>query len=303
MGLMPKLHMFLPGALGDLLIDLPIAGYYRDVLGYNEIFWPIHKKLYPTMSACAPWINWYPLPFEPTIELGLSWEKYFVECGLPNFLVPTEENTTFLDITHLHPVPNEADMHLKFDQWRYHLANVPFIYKWKLGEYITRYPDQEQEVIQKLTTPGVPYVVTHTVGSSTRMTLDLSNLTAQGIQVIEIVPGVTPNAVNWLGLIEGAEALYMYDSSFANLVDQMQITVPKLFFRRSAWQMTPVMGMNWEFRGAPPDIIEQLEADYKKQGFPEDYYRFQLDNMRKEKETRERCLREKYGYELTGFGN
>jgi len=136
---------------------------------------------------------------------------------------------------------------LKFDQYKYAKAGVPFLRKWTLANYITRNAEAEAVLKQQVVPKGVPYVVTHLKGSTAQVTLDLSDIEAQGVSIVEIREGVTDNALDWLGVIEAAEAVYMIDSVYSNLVDQLGFAVEKTFIRRSKMDLTPVLGGDWQY--------------------------------------------------------
>ena len=287
-----KLNLFMPRCLGDIVIALPIAGYYRDA-GLS-VTWPIDRPFYPTAKAAAPWVNWVPYNHEAAFPGETNVELY-ERNGLSGFF--EEPGAIVAQIFNVDYEPHETDMHMKFDQFRYNVAKVPFLFKWKLAEYVTRYPEQEAELKAKVVKSD-RYIVTHTKGSTATLTLNTSDLEAQGFQVIEIVPGLTENAFNWLGVIESAAHCHMFDSSFANIIDQMQLTVPKTFYRRSLWKMTPVMAMNWNFGPAPVDIIEQVKADHvrrrvdplESKEFVELYHRIQAN--------RHNFMRKTMGYRI-----
>jgi hypothetical protein len=94
------------------------------------------------------------------------------------------------------------------------------------------------------------YIVTHLQGSDKSVDLDFSQVDPS-IQIIRIEPGITDNALNWLKVIEGAEALFLIDSVYANLVDQLNIAVEKTFIRRSKMDLTPVLGGDWQYMSPP----------------------------------------------------
>jgi hypothetical protein len=79
------------------------------------------------------------------------------------------------------------------------------------------------------------------------MNLDFSEAEAAGYQVVNIRAGVTDNIVNWLKVIEGAEELYLIDSSISNLVDGLDIHRNKWFIRRSKMDLTPVLLSDWQY--------------------------------------------------------
>ena len=279
------MNILLTGGLGDIVIALPIAHQFHKS-GY-EIFWPILPRFAPTCKAAAPWVNWFSLPIEPDERNPMSWDAFFTKCGLPDFC----KSEDFLNLMDIIPNRDETDMHLKFDQHRYAKAGLPFLMKWELADCITRYPEQEAELKAKMVPLDAPYVVTHLQGSSSKMTVDLSEVVAAGGRVVNIEPGLTDNVFNWLGVLEGAEVLYMYDSVFANIVDQMRLPNPKIFYRRSEMQLTPVMGMNWIFRGGPTDWVEQTEQEFIGRGYNASQYGPRLRELKKMRSDREALLR------------
>ena len=279
-------RILLTGGLGDIVIALPIAHHFYQQ--GHEILWPILPRFAPTCKAAAPWVNWFVVPVEPDEHKPMSWLDYFTLCGLPEFCRLDEDFLNLMDIT---PNRNETDMHLKFDQHRYAKAGLPFLMKWNLADCITRYHDQEKALKEKVVTPGVPYVVAHLQGSSSKRDVDFEDIEAAGGKVVIIEPGLTDNVFNWLTVLEDADVLYMYDSVFANIVDQMKLTNPKIFYRRSEMQMTPVMGMNWVFQGGPTDWVEQTEKEFIGLGYNASQYGPRLRELKKIRENREALLR------------
>ena len=284
---MKQVNIFLPDALGDLFISLPIAGHYRDT-GY-QVNWAISKNHMSTMTQCAPWVNWIPLDKHPICPNAFQWDKFMDEHGAPGFL--TDPEALIVNLYYPMPQLNETDMTLKFDQYRYAHVNLPFFKKWQLTKYFTRDRDAELKLFAALVKQP-NYVVMHSTGSNVHVDLSREKqlLEEQGLQVIEIVPGLTDNAVNWLSIIEGASSLFMIDSCFANLVDQMQITIPKVFYRRSDWRYTPVLGMNWVYGSAPDNIFDQLRADYRAKGLPLDSFEDAIDQAEIMKRRRQRMM-------------
>jgi len=227
--------------LGDLFIALPIAGWYRDQ-GYT-IHWAICEEFLPTMMAAAPWVHWKGLKTDPQGRFFYDMAMIFLRYNV------LEENIINLyQFLSSRPQDSNPDTFpiLKFDQYKYAQAGVPFLHKWRLGDYITRDLRAEAELRSRVVKKP-RWVVTHLKGSSAEVTLDLSQVEAEGVQVIEILEGVTDRALDWLGVIEGAEAVYMIDSVYSNLVDQLQLEVDKTFIRRSKMDLTPVLGSAWHY--------------------------------------------------------
>jgi len=229
--------------LGDLFIALPIAGWYRDQ-GYS-VYWPICEEFLPTMSQCAPWVHWLPIKTDPR-------GAYFYDKPIVALKYNVEQDDIINLMQFLSSRPQDSDPDifpiLKFDQYKYARAGVPFLHKWRLGDYLVRDPVAEQ-ALKRAVGPGddKPYIVAHLEGSTAKASLDFSEAEAAGYSVVYITEGITENAVNWLGVIEGASELYLIDSCFSNLVDQLGITVPKVFLRRSKMDLTPVLGGDWTY--------------------------------------------------------
>jgi hypothetical protein len=123
---------------------------------------------------------------------------------------------------------------------------VPFKSKQRLGECIQRDPAAEAAVYEQVVKQS-KYIVVHSEGSDRSLTLDWSDAESQGYQVVHIREGVTDNVVNWLKVIEGAESLYLLDSSVSNLVDGLDIHRDKWFIRRSKMDLTPVLLSDWNY--------------------------------------------------------
>ena len=228
--------------LGDLFIALPIAGYYKDQ-GYS-VYWPICEEFLPTMSQCAPWVHWLPLKTDPR-------GAYFYDRPMVALKYNVEPDQIINLMQYLSSRPQDSDPDifpiLKFDQYKYAKAGVPFLHKWQLSKYLVRDPVAESALKRLVCPEDKPYIVAHLEGSTARAELDFSEAEAAGYHVVYIKEGIAPNAVDWLGVIEGAEELFLIDSCFSNLVDQLDIPVSKTFIRRSKMDLTPVLGSDWGY--------------------------------------------------------
>jgi hypothetical protein len=194
------------------------------------------------MTACAPWVEWIGIKTDPqghffyrTAEANLVHRGCEEIICLYQFL----SNMPELSDPDLFPI-------LKFDQYKYAVAGVPFKHKQRLGQCITRDPVAESAVYRQVVTQS-QYIVVHTEGSDRTLNLDWSDAESQGYQVVHIQEGVTDNLVNWLSVIEGAESLYLLDSSVSNLVDGLDIHRDKWFIRRSKMDLTPVLLSDWNY--------------------------------------------------------
>jgi hypothetical protein len=229
-----KLGLIQSRGLGDLVIALPIAGYYHKQ-GW-EVLWPIAEEFIPSMTRAAPWVKWIPLkvdqgPFfydEPMKRL-----KNF-KCDEIICLYQALTGHNFHDEKYF--------QYTKFDQYKYIKTGVPFLEKWKLAEYITRDLAREQALYDRLVS-NPNYVVTHLKGSDVVATYD-DSIIPQGWQVINI-DEQTDCIWDWLTIIEQAQSLIMVDSVFSNIVDQLGIGEDRYFIQRSHIGLTPVLGQDW----------------------------------------------------------
>jgi hypothetical protein len=222
--------------LGDLIIALPIAGHYRDQ-GW-EVDWPICEQFMPSMQQAAPWVKWIPIPVDPQ-------GQFFYDvpmARLKNF--KCDEIICLYQHLTGHEFSSERYFQAtKFDQYKYIRAEIPFVQKWQLAQYITRDPMREQAVRDRVVTNS-DYVVTHLQGSDHRATYD-PGIIPKGWQVIEITEQPNILLLDWLSVIEGAQSIIMVDSVYANLVDQLGLGDDRYFIQRSHVGLTPVLGQHW----------------------------------------------------------
>lgn len=227
--------------LGDILIALPIARYYWEQ--GDEIHWPICEEFLPSFQDSVPWVNWYGIPTD-------SKGEFFVDAPLRVFREQGVDPAAALYLYHyLNTQPQmtspELFSILKFDQYKYARAGVPFLRKWTLGDCIVRNSEREVSFKQRLNLPPV-YNLAHLQGSS--YSVDLAAVGAlldPAVAIIEIKP-LSDNIFDWLSVIEGADHVICVDSVYANMIDQLELQGPKLhWLRRSPWDLTPVLGSAW----------------------------------------------------------
>lgn len=231
-----KLGLIQSRGLGDLVISLPIANFYRKQ-GW-DIYWPICEPFMGSMTQGAPWVKWIPLPVDPR---GAFFYDTAIE-RLRNFRV--DETICLYQALTGHPEFGEERyfQFTGFDQYKYFKAGVPFTHKWTLTDCITRSPDREQQLFDRLV-KNDNYVVVHRKGSDFQVNVDLS-IVPKDWQVIEIEEQ-TDSIFDWLLILERAQSLILVDSVFANLVDQLNIGDDRYFIPRSHIGLTPVLGGDW----------------------------------------------------------
>ena len=243
--------------LGDILIALPIAWHYYQ--RGDEIHWPICQEFLPSFVEAAPWVKWHGIATD-------SRGEFFVEGPIRVFKANGVDPAAALYLYHyLNTQPQMTNPELfnilKFDQYKYAVAQVPFVNKWRLSECVTRNPATELAFKQSLNLPD-RYNVVHLKGSS--MSVDLAALGSvldPAVPIVEITE-ISNSIFDWQSVIEGAEACVCIDSVYANLIDQMGVTGPKLYWiRRSPWDLTPVLGQDWTVIPTTLPIVEPTRVD------------------------------------------
>jgi hypothetical protein len=244
--------------IGDIIIALPIAYHYylRDEL----IVWPICEEFLPIFKHAVPWVNWVPIEAD---KAG----RFFLETPLQVFRDwGVDQSEALYLYQYLNTVPEQTDPEmfniLKFDQYKYAVAGVPFRDKWNLGKCITRDSGRELELKQRLDLPR-RYAVCHLNGSSARVGLDLvRGFMDPAVHLVDVDLHRTESIFDWITVLEEAEAVVCIDSCFANMIDQLCIDRPDLYWiRRSAWDLTPVLGSNWTIVPTNLPIQEPKRVD------------------------------------------
>lgn len=232
--------------IGDILIALPIARHYHEQ--GEEIVWPICKEFLPIFEPYVDWVKW----------IGIETDgegKYFLETPLRVLAeegVDPEEALYLYQYLSSNPELTDAEMYsiLKFDQYKYQVSGVPFYKKWTLSNCITRDHEKEDDLRKQLslfsyeTKPR--YAVVHLTGSNARVDKTLVNFLDPAVRIIDIDSIKVDSIFEWILVLQGAEAIVCLDSCIANLVDQLVINGPDLYWiRRSGWDLTPVLGSCW----------------------------------------------------------
>jgi len=231
-----KLGLIQSRGLGDVVIALPIARYYHDQ-GW-DVYWPICEEFIPNFKDTVPWVRWVPV----TTDHG----PFFYDVPMQRLrnLGCDEIICLYQALTGHNFHDEKYFQYTKFDQYKYIQAGVPFLNKWQLADCITRNPDREQALYDRvITNPN--YVVLHLEGSDARAEFDTTSVPADWQQV-EIQPH-TDCIFDWLKIIEGAQSVVMIDSVYANIVDQMALGEDRYFIQRSHIGLTPVQGQHWNW--------------------------------------------------------
>jgi len=233
-----KLGIIQSRGLGDLVIALPIARWYQEKEGYDEIIWPVCEEFISHMQPVAPWVKWVPV----TTDRG----SFFYDQPLQrlrNFRVD-DVLCLYQALTGHRFHEEKWFQHTSFDQYKYIQAGVPFLEKWNLAQCITRNPEREQDLYDRVV-KNPNYVVVHLEGSDHRATWD-DDMVPEDWQTIYITPE-SDCIWDWLKVLEGAQSIVCVDSVFANIVDQLGIGTDRYFISRSHIGLTPVQGQHWQW--------------------------------------------------------
>jgi hypothetical protein len=170
------------------------------------------------MKSAAPWVNW--------ISIDTDTEgRFFVEEPLRQLaLRGIEEDQTLWLYQYINSHPERTDVDLfammKFDQYKYAQADVPFKLKWTLDQCIVRDHIREQALKDRLVNKQ-RYWVIQQQASDVQYQIDTAGIDSD-CEIVEISP-ITDNIWDWLKILEDCEGMILIDSVFANIVDQMNL--------------------------------------------------------------------------------
>lgn len=260
--------------IGDAIIALPIAEYYSKMPD-TEVFFALDDRFNDSFQYAAPYCTFIPVPFSSfNPEHGISNEywyetpkKLLEEAGCTEIISFPFHETHLLSDTpkEQHSLPEFQQLikrllgpyegrvtnlglykHLKFDEYKYATAQVPFENKWNLN--IRRNPLREGEFYHSIVKQlGKKNVVCHLEGSDMKINSSNFNFNPDEYNMIDVVAGKTDNIFDWLRVFENADIIITLDSLFANLVEQLQFTNNKFFIKRSSIFMTPVLKTKWNY--------------------------------------------------------
>ena len=236
---------------GDLLIALPIAAWYIE--RGHEVYWPVHQDFYAAIQQAAPQVNFISL--DPAIGTSILHFLYehpmavlqALGCEKIIPLAIAIEGADFIDL--------KLVGSLKFDEYKYARAGVPFSEKWRLGDFLERDLGREKALHAMLGITG-PYICVHPTASNINMTVNLPERWLTDYQIVKIHP-LTDNQLDWIYTLEHAAKLVLLDSCFANLAEQLNIGGDKYLITRSVVAATPVFKNGWTFCWPFDPIVEK----------------------------------------------
>lgn len=243
--------------LGDIIIALPIARWYHQE--GDRIVWPVCSEFLGSVQSAAPWVEWVGMDTDPT-------GRFFLETPLRVLEergVGSDDHLYLYQYLSSHPEETDPELYsiLKFDQYKYWVSGVPFKEKWNLRSCITRNPEREKSLLDRLgLEEGQRYALSHTTGSSFEAKINVSWLDP-AVRIIRTEDYQTDNIWDWLMVLEGAEAFIGIDSVFANLIDAWGFDMDLYWIRRSAWDLTPVLGSAWTIVPTELPIVRDFRVD------------------------------------------
>ena len=237
---MGRIGLIQTKGVGDILIALPIAAAFTQ--GGNRVLWPVDEKFAGFLQAAAPYVEFLPVRrSEDMLDyLYTEPQRLLRERGCDEVLVLYSQLTG----GHADKVqkPRIAEF-LKFDEYKYAVAGVPFSEKWNLQ--IERDRAREEALFGSL---GIErdYICVHRRASIFVGELNLPPEWRNDYQVIE-VDERTSSPFDWILAFERAAKLVLIDSLFANLVEQLGLPNEKYLMLRSPGSLTPVFRNGWNF--------------------------------------------------------
>jgi hypothetical protein len=234
-----KIGLIQTRGIGDIIIALPIADFYLE-RGF-EVVWPIDERWVEIFRRVKPHIQFEGVTFKEPLN-----RDYFVDDPLR---ITAEHGCERVIILYsylgdLNVCDRRLAASLKFDEYKYAIAGVPFKRKWTLK--LERDMAREQALFDSLNIQGSEYVCVHAVGSDLRIPIRIEPEIEERYHVIQIEE-LTDSPFDWLLTLERASKLILIDSCFSNLVEQLNMTNEKRLVVRSPIQFTPVYKNGWRF--------------------------------------------------------
>jgi hypothetical protein len=246
-----KIGLIQTQKLGDHIIAMPIANWF--VNQGHEVYWPVAEVYLEELRSVAPGIHF--------LAVEIAWlekDPYQYLYGVPLQMLQDIGCDRTIPLypdagTFSMPIPCDPTLtSLKFDEYKYAVAGVPFSEKWNLP--LRRDLLREQSLHQKL---GITreYVLVHEQPSFGNVHFELPPHWRERYDIVEMRP-LTYNAFDWIHTIEHAAKRVMIDSSFANLTEQLNITGDNYLVIRSTVGLTPVYRNGWKFRWPGVPVAE-----------------------------------------------
>lgn len=238
-----KVGLVQTGAIGDIVIGLPIAKWYAD--RGADVFWPVDDRFVSFLQPAAPYVRFLPVN---TQIFGTNTAHYFLIAPY-QLLTGEGVNHIFTLYSHMSGVDlghrNLAHA-LKFDEYKYAVTGVPFEEKWNL--HLVRNQENESRVLERIGAHEKYTIVHETGGVGSNFTREVAKDFDPAVYgKIVRIEEFTNSPFDWIGAFERAEHIACIDSLHANVIDQLNIRTPKSLYLRSPINFTPVFRGGWRF--------------------------------------------------------
>ncbi len=236
-----KIGLIQTDRIGDLIIALPIAHWFLN--RGHEVLWPINETYLDFMRLAAPEIEFIGIP---TLE-HCAVPEYYLHHPLSRLLAAGCDPIVCLYsyLAGSNAINQTLAKSLKFDEYKYAVAGVPFSEKWTLSSCLRRDHHREQALHDRLELAG-DYICVHTTGSTVQAENAVPSEWREQFQIVEI-SDLTGNPFDWLYTLENASKRLLLDSAFANLTEQMNLAGENYLILRSEVAFTPVFRNSWTF--------------------------------------------------------
>jgi hypothetical protein len=216
-----SLYFLGPMDLGDCFVHNGIVNYYADRC--QQLHVPVQPKYYDTISCL-----YSEHPNIITVPMEVDQEEAYINCYKISRIINDWE-MVFRDV-------NGYRTAILWDEQIYTHFELPFSMRYsnfRLPKYIP-----EQENLYNRLYQNRPYILIHrsTGQHPDGLPIDVEKFRTDSglspeVDVIEVVPSITSNMLNYVRLIENAEEIHCVNSSFFCLVDSIfHRTRAKLFF-------------------------------------------------------------------------
>ncbi len=243
-----KIGLIQSQGIGDIIIALPIAKWYTD--RGHQVFWPVNRFYADFMQLAAPYVNFLPVqPDRGGDFMAFSYDKPM------DLLAPHACDKIFvlnMNLEAEHTLNRRLSGSLKFDEYKYAVAGVPFSEKWNLS--LVRDMGREMYLHSLLKLDGQDYVCVNFAGSGITREVYLPQSWQDRYRIVRM-DMLTDNPLDWIYTIQHAARRVMIDSMFANLTDQLNIAGHNYLIQRSTTALTPVLQNGWTYVW-PLDTIE-----------------------------------------------
>src|ERR1700733_2090274 len=194
-----RIGLIQAGGIGDIIIALPIADFFLE--RGCQVHWPINDSYLQIFKPAKPEVNFIPIPRDE----GWAYETPLARLNE-------------LGCERIIPLPNDLGTRpvcepklvasLKFDEYKYAIAGVPFARKWDLR--IRRDLAREAALKLKLNISG-PYICVHRHTSQMSYNIHLPQQWLDHYQIVDVSP-ITESPFDWITTFEDTSKLVMIDS-------------------------------------------------------------------------------------------